>query len=200
MVTTARAMVCLTLWFSVCQVRAFHIPPKMNKTIQELMNHYDVSAKLIFSGKPIFSKEALNGKMETKRVFLGGVLEAYEKIIGQMLKELPTPSPQTVTAAPSNNADTRLQGGEDVRVQLSYILKKVQELRKHHYQEQDMFLQRLQALKHIKMDDLIIQNKALFELPFLYAEASSLPDSMKMQMRQRRRRRQARRVKTSQRA
>lgn len=40
MVTTARAVVFLCLWLSVCQVRGSHIPSKMNKTIQNLLQHY----------------------------------------------------------------------------------------------------------------------------------------------------------------
>lgn len=45
------------------------------------------------------------------------------------------------------------------------------------------------------MDDHVIQSKALFELQQLYAEASSLPNDIKVQNRRRRRRRQAWRAK-----
>ncbi|KAG7218747.1 hypothetical protein INR49_019750 [Caranx melampygus] len=193
MSATVRTIVCLAVWLSVCQVRGFHIPPKMNKTIQDLIHHYNVPQKLMFTGSPVFSRELLSGKMETKRIFLGGVLETYEKIINHMLKELPTPTPQTDTSAPVGAAGS--QGSEDVKTQLNYILKMVRELRKHHYEEQDKLLQRLQDLKHIKMDDRVTQSKALFELQQLYIEASSLPNDIKVQRRRRRRRRQAWRVK-----
>lgn len=94
---------------------------------------------------------------------MGGVLETYEKLIGQMLKELPTPSPHTagssneglasaITAGPGTTSDTRSEEGGDVKMELNYILKKVQDLKRHKYQEQDKLLQRLQALKHIQVE------------------------------------------------
>ncbi|GLD48210.1 interferon gamma 1 precursor [Lates japonicus] len=183
----------------------------MNRTIQNLLQHYRIPLKEKFNGKPVFNTESSADRMETKRVFMGGVLETYEKLIGQMLKELPTPSPQTagssneglasaITAGPGTASDTRSEAGGDVRMDLNYILTKVQELKRHKYQEQDKLLQRLQALKHIQMDNFVIQSKALWELPRLYEEASSLPDDIRMQRRRRRRRRQARRDKTRPRA
>uniref|UniRef100_A0A8C3G8C8 Interferon gamma n=1 Tax=Cyclopterus lumpus TaxID=8103 RepID=A0A8C3G8C8_CYCLU len=181
MVTTVRAVVCLSLWLVVCQVRGSYIPPKMNRTIYNLLQHYKIPSRERFNGKPVFSRDPLAGKMEAKRVFMGGVLETYEKLIGQMLKQLPTPTPQT---AGSNET------------QLSYILKKVQELRKHRYQEQEKLLQELRDLKHIQMDNLVVQSKALWELPWLYEEASSLYEIKMERRKRRRRRRQARRVKT----
>lgn len=83
-------------------------------------------------------------------MFLGSVLETYEKIINHMLKELPTPAPQTDTAVPVDAAES--QGSTDVKTQLNYILKMVVQLRKHHYEEQDKLLQRLQDLRHIKVE------------------------------------------------
>ncbi|NP_001347663.1 interferon gamma 1 precursor [Lates calcarifer] len=208
---TMRAVVCLALCLSVCQVRGSHITAKMNRTIQNLLQHYRIPLKEKFNGKPVFDRGPLADRMETKRVFMGGVLETYEKLIGQMLKELPTPSPHTagssneglasaITAGPGTTSDTRSEEGGDVKMELNYILKKVQDLKRHKYQEQDKLLQRLQALKHIQMDNFVIQSKALWELPRLYEEASSLPDDIRMQRRRRRRRRQARRDKTRPRA
>lgn len=49
----------------------------------------------------------------------------------------------------------------------------------------------------LKMDNAVVQSKALWELPWLYEEASQLSE---IQMRRRRRRRQARKLKTHQRA
>ncbi|XP_034382228.1 interferon gamma-like isoform X1 [Cyclopterus lumpus] len=201
MVTTVRAVVCLSLWLVVCQVRGSYIPPKMNRTIYNLLQHYKIPSRERFNGKPVFSRDPLAGKMEAKRVFMGGVLETYEKLIGQMLKQLPTPTPQTAgsnelpgSAAIADGGE--VGAGEDVRTQLSYILKKVQELRKHRYQEQEKLLQELRDLKHIQMDNLVVQSKALWELPWLYEEASSLYEIKMERRKRRRRRRQARRVKT----
>uniref|UniRef100_UPI0037E750C8 interferon gamma 1 n=1 Tax=Semicossyphus pulcher TaxID=241346 RepID=UPI0037E750C8 len=190
MAAMARAVVCLSLCLAVSQVRSSHIPAEMNRTIQNLLQHYSISNKDRFNGKPVFSREPLTGKMEAQKVFMGGVLESYEKLFGHMLKELPTPSPQT---AESNAADAAARTDEDMRTKLSYILRQVQDLRRHRYQEQEKLLQNLQDLKHIKMDNPVVQSKALWELPWLYEEASSLSDNI---IKQRRRRRQARRAKT----
>ncbi|XP_034719032.1 interferon gamma-like [Etheostoma cragini] len=199
MVATARAVVCLSFWLSVVQVRGSYIPPMMNKTIQDLLRHYSISPKERFNGKPVFSKEPLTGKMEGKRVLMGGILDTYEKLIGQMLKQQPTPTPQT---AGSHERLTPAAAGSasdgSVRWGLNYILQRVQVLRKNYYQEQKTLLQKLKALDEIKLDNRVVQSKALWELPWLYEEASSLNDTIKLErrMRRRRRRRQARKVKT----
>lgn len=88
---------------------------------------------------------------------MGGMLEMYEQLIGHMLKQLPTPSPKTAVSAGRGAAaasDAAMGAGGDVRKQLSYILKKVQDLRTHHYHEQDQFLQRLKALRQIPVEAL----------------------------------------------
>ncbi|XP_056280621.1 interferon gamma-like [Pseudoliparis swirei] len=168
--TVPRAALCLSLWLLALQVRGAYIPPKMNRTIDSLLKHYKIPARERFNGQPVFSKDALAGTMEAKRLFMGGVLETYEKLIGQMLQQLPAhPTPQ---AAESNE----LPAGGDVRAELSYVLKKVQELRKHRYREQEALLQELRALRHLQIDNLVVQSKALWELPWLYEEASSLYD------------------------
>nr|AFM31242.1 interferon gamma [Epinephelus coioides] len=200
MVATVRAVICLCLWLSVCQVRDSHIPQEMNRTIQNLLQHYRISTKDRFNGKPVFSREPLTTKMEAKRVFMGGVLEAYEKLLGEMLK--PTPSPQVtgnnqLPASAGTASNGEVAAGGDLRKQLSYLLKKVTDLRKHRYNEREKVLQGLRDLKDIQMGDPIIQSKALWELPWLYEEASSLSN---IQRERRRRRRQTRRVKTHQRA
>ncbi|KAM6961892.1 interferon gamma-like [Tautogolabrus adspersus] len=193
MVATARAVVCLSFCLAVCQVRGSHIPVEMNRTIQNLLQHYRIPREERYNRKPVFSREPLTGKMEAQKVFMGGVLETYEKLLGHMLKQLPTPSPLT-TELPNAILihDAGTGTNKDVRVKLSYILKKVQDLRRHRYQEQEKLLQNLQALKHIEMENLVVQSKALWELPWLYEEASSLSDNI---IKQRRRRRQARRAK-----
>lgn len=90
---------------------------------------------------------------------MSGVLEMYEKLIGNMLKQLPTPSPkmaenagdQAAAVTPAAGTAAAMGAGGDVRKQLSYILKKVHILRTRHYQEQDQFLQALQVLSHVKV-------------------------------------------------
>ncbi|XP_041819812.1 interferon gamma-like [Chelmon rostratus] len=209
MAVTARAVVFLSLWLAVCQVRGSHVPLKMNRTIQNLLQHYRIAPKDRFNGKPVFSREPLAGKMEAKKVFMGGVLDKYEKLIDQMLKQLPTQSPQTArsnedpasavipTAGTAGGAKTG--AGGNVRRGLEDILDMVQKLRKRYYQEQEKLLQGLQSLNDIQIDNFVIQSKALWELPWLYEEASLLSENTEMQRRQRRRR-QARRVKTHLRA
>uniref|UniRef100_A0A3Q2UXK2 Uncharacterized LOC102303515 n=1 Tax=Haplochromis burtoni TaxID=8153 RepID=A0A3Q2UXK2_HAPBU len=182
MATTVRAAVCLCLWLFACQVRGSHIPAEMNRTIQSLLQHYKISNIFILNKyKPfVLSCHYLSvSRSQTKLIFMGGVLESYEKLLGHMLKQLPTPSPQI--------AVSNAQPGRDVRSELNYILKKVQELKKRRYHEQEKLLQGLQTLRDIKMNDRIIQSKALWQLPQLYEEASSLPE-IKIQRRRRRRR------------
>lgn len=90
---------------------------------------------------------------------MGGVLETYEKLLSQMLKQLPTPSPQTagsdrpasVTSAPGAASVAGLDAGQDVRTGLSNILEMVQYLRKHNYQDLEKLMQGLHSLKHIQV-------------------------------------------------
>nr|AIK66530.1 interferon gamma [Dicentrarchus labrax] len=194
MVAMARAVVCLFLWLSVCQVRSSHINVEMNRTIQNLLQHYKIRNVERFDGKPVFSRNALAGKMEMKKLFMGAVLETYEKLIDKMLKQLPTSSPQTTGSndGPASSV-TAADASGDVRTGLKYILNKIKMLRQHRYREQGVLLQELQTLQHIQMDKHVVQSKALWELPWLYEEASSLSDEMQ---RRRRRRRQTRRLKS----
>lgn len=93
---------------------------------------------------------------------MGGVLETYEKLLSQMLKQLPTPSPLTtgskdrpasdVTAAPGTANVAGPEAGGDVRKGLSDILDMVQKLRKHNYQDMEKVLQGLHSLKHIQVE------------------------------------------------
>ncbi|XP_061570508.1 interferon gamma-like [Cololabis saira] len=194
MAATVRTVVCLTLWISVCQVGGSYIPQEMNKTIQNLRQHYvsidKISKNDLFDGKPIFSRDSLNGKIESKMIYLGGVLEAYEKLISHMLKQLPTPSPQTTgDKASSGTPGDAGSVPSDVGEKLHYVLKRIKDLKTHHYEEQERVLKGLQSLRHIQMDNFKVQSKALWELPWLFEEASSMPNAIKMK---RRRRRQAR--------
>uniref|UniRef100_A0A671VRI5 Interferon gamma n=1 Tax=Sparus aurata TaxID=8175 RepID=A0A671VRI5_SPAAU len=192
MVSPVREAVCLILMVALCQVRGAYIRPKMNQTIQSLLRHYRIDDEKRFDGNNVFPKEppAVQMKMylissvfvlQTKLLFMGGILESYEKLLGH----IPTPStapPAMVEAGPSG----------DVRKDLRYILTKVQELKKKSFHEQEMILHGLQDLKHVQMDNFVVQSKALWELPWLYEEASSLSDNS--ERRRRRRRRQARKT------
>ncbi|KAM4523079.1 interferon gamma [Fundulus diaphanus] len=197
MVAAMRMVVCLSMWLSVCQVSGTYIPQEMNRTLQNLRQHYTSLQKIsntdLFDGKHVFSREHLKGKMENQMLFMGGVLEAYEKLFGHMLKQLPTPGPQL--AISQNKADASGTGTSgssaagDVRSSLTKVLQKIKELKTNRYGEQVNLLQGLQKLKHIEMDNIKVQSKALWELPWVYEEASSLADNV---MRRRRRRRQTR--------
>ncbi|XP_053271306.1 interferon gamma isoform X1 [Pleuronectes platessa] len=173
MVSTARAVVCLSLCLCVSQVSGSHIPARMNKTIQDLLQRYEIPSKERYNGTPVFTREPLDGTTEqTKRTFMGGVLETYEKLLGQMLKA----------------------GDDAVKTDLRFLLKLIQDLKKHKYKEQSKLLKGLHDLGNVQMDDRIIQGKALGELPWLYEEASSLTSSIRLE--RRRRRRQARKLRT----
>lgn len=93
-----------------------------------------------------------------------GILETYDKLIGQMLKQLPSPSPQTaetkeqpgstatITPAAGAAGNAEAGAGGNVREELTYLLKMVQELKRHCYQEQEKFLRGLQGLRHIQVE------------------------------------------------
>lgn len=92
---------------------------------------------------------------QSQMLFMGGVLEAYEKLIGHMLKELPTPSPLPATsgdkADPSGPSTAEPSAAGDTRSNLIKVLQKIRELKKHSYQEQVKILHELQKLKHIEV-------------------------------------------------
>ncbi|KAF3859693.1 hypothetical protein F7725_022101, partial [Dissostichus mawsoni] len=166
MVVSAKSVVCLCFLFSVCHVRGAYISPKMNRTILNLLKHYNISKEEKYNGQLVFSKESIP-----------------EKLV--MLKELPTPLPHTTG---SKGGVGEGGAGEDVRTELNYILKMVLKLKTSHYKEQDNLLSSLNKLIGIKKDNATVQSKALGELPWLYEEASDL----KNEIQSRRRRRQAR--------
>lgn len=82
-------------------------------------------------------------------LFMGGVLEMYDKLIDRMLGQLPTPSPETTMTGGTKGANS--DNAAPVRKQLSYLLKKVKELRRHHYQEQNQLLHDLHKLDKIQV-------------------------------------------------
>ncbi|KAG8005467.1 hypothetical protein GBF38_001294 [Nibea albiflora] len=194
MVAMVRAVVCLSLWLAVCQVRGFTVPVEMNKTIQSILQHYNVQPKLIFNGNAVFPKEMMPEQLEAKKMVMGGVLSMYEKLINEMLKALPTPSPPTTGSA--GTAGNPQESNAKVRKELKYILHKIRELQRNRYhdQEHEKVLEGLQHLKDIEVSDKIVQAKAFWELSGLYEEASSLSNSTRKEKEQRRRRRQARKA------
>ncbi|KAE8281197.1 hypothetical protein D5F01_LYC20171 [Larimichthys crocea] len=193
MVAIVRAVVCLSLWLAVCQVRGFTIPAEMNRTIQSILDHYNVRTRLIFDGKPVIPKEMMPEHLEAKKTVMGGVLNMYEKLINQMLKGLSTPSPPT-TGSTETASDPQVESNGEVRKELNYILSKIKDLKKYRYkdQEPEKVLEGLHRLKHIQMNDSVVQSKALWELSGIYEEASSLSNSTRKE--KQRRRRQARKA------
>ncbi|XP_029901496.1 interferon gamma-like [Myripristis murdjan] len=193
----ARAVVCLSICLSVCLGSSSHISIKMNQSINSLLQHYPISDDDRYNGKPVFSKDLLGSKMEDwgKRVFMVSVLEAYEKLLGQMLSEPP------LNSSAQNCSDGRAGTGP-LAHSLCFVLRAVRDLRRHHYRslepDRNKLLGGLQAVQKIQEDikRRVVWSKALWELQWLYQEASSLVEK---RAQRRRRRRQAQRVKNPQR-
>ncbi|KAM4615507.1 interferon gamma [Polymixia lowei] len=166
----------------------------MKKTIESLQNHYSIPGKDTYNGDRVFSRKLLVGTMEDaeKRVFVGGVLEVYEKLIGRMLNKILFTCPERTGASTGSPVKTeQLEVGE----QLCFLLQKITELQRHNYQTHSLLEKQLRHLGEIKIDDSVIQSKALGELTWMYQEASSLAEKKRQR---RRRRRQAQRAKTPQ--
>ncbi|KAM9704974.1 interferon gamma 1-like [Menidia menidia] len=186
--TVVRAVVCLALWTSVQQVSGSYVTEEMNATIQNLLEHYNMSKDDIFTGNSVVSRDPLTTDkidISTKMVFMGGVLDTYDELVQKMLNHLPAPRPPAATPTASGAKGSEVTG--DTRENLTKILKNIRNLKKFHYQEQMKLVHRLQELKEIKMDNLKVQQKLLFELPWLYDEASSLADTMRRRRKRRRR-------------
>lgn len=88
---------------------------------------------------------------------MGRVLETYERLLNQMLKQLPTPSPLTTgnedrTASGVAAGAAGSEAGGDVRKGLSDILDMVQKLKKHNYEDLEKVLEGLQSLRHIQVE------------------------------------------------
>nr|XP_057947066.1 interferon gamma-like isoform X2 [Doryrhamphus excisus] len=175
MVTTemARTMLYVCVCLFASRIPASHVPSKMNKSIQNLLQYY-IPVKERFNGRPVFSRELLATKLEAKGVLMAVALQTYKELIQRMLKELPAQTDST----------------SDIRAELSYILERVQKLRRFRFQEQEALLDGIERFRHIQLDSALIQSKALWELPWLYEEASSLADKQ-----HRRQHKQAKRLK-----
>ncbi|MEQ2178781.1 hypothetical protein GOODEAATRI_017643 [Goodea atripinnis] len=134
-----RTVVCLCMWLSVHRVSGTYVPQEMNRTLQNLRQHY-------------VSTNGATGSQPSKMLFMGGVLEAYEKLFGHMLRQLPTPSPHlAISKDKAGTSTARPSASGDVRSNLKKVLEKIEELKRHRYQEQVKLLQGLQNLKHIEV-------------------------------------------------
>ncbi|XP_061662698.1 interferon gamma 1 [Syngnathoides biaculeatus] len=187
MVAMVRAFLGVCVYLCACRVRTSHVPPRMNKTIQNLLQLYKIPFKERFNGRPVFSRELLGTKMEARDMLMSAVLRTYEELLGNMLERLSdsaTPTPGGPVTSGAGDRDPA--PGVDARAELSYLLRRVQDLRKYRYQAQEKLLDGLHNLRHVQTDNLVVQSKALWELPWLYEEASSLAEGG----RERRRRRQ----------
>lgn len=91
---------------------------------------------------------------------MGGILDTYEKLLGHMLKQQPTASPQT--ASISTDSYDRAGPSGDVRDDLKFILEKVRELKKKKFHEQEMILRGLQDLKHVQVQKTLRQKECIF--------------------------------------
>ncbi|XP_061618720.1 interferon gamma-like isoform X2 [Phyllopteryx taeniolatus] len=189
MAAMARAMLGVCVYLCVCRVRTSHVPPRMNRSIQNLLQLY-IPPKERFNGRPVFSRELLGTKMEARDMLMSAVLQTYEELLGNMLKQLSDPTAWTTGATATSGAsasDRDPVPSVDARAELSYLLRRVQDLRKYRYQAQEKVLDGLGKLQHIQMDNLVVQSKALWELPWLYEEASALVESGRERRRRRRR-------------
>ncbi|CAL8324444.1 unnamed protein product [Lota lota] len=155
---------CLSVCLSVC-LAASHVPVKMKEAIKTLQ--HDQNRDEVFSGSLVFPRESLN-QMEVgaKRVVLGEILEVYDKLIGQMLSQLPAKSQSEV-------------------LELQYLLEEVRRLKKHRYQKHQLVRSTLDQLAHIQTNNSVVQRKALWELPWLYDAASSLAGRKRRSLRRR---------------
>nr|XP_057921676.1 interferon gamma-like [Doryrhamphus excisus] len=190
---TARTALWACVCLLACRATASHVPPKMSATIRNLLRHYKIPVQERFNRQPVFSRELLATKMEAKELLMSAMLQTYEKLIQRMLKELPAPTPSPCPSSAPTCGGVGV--GVGVRAELSVVLKLVQELRRFRFQDSDTLLEGLESFRHIQvdltfdlqrrtladpappplqMDNMLIQSKALWELPWLYEEASSL--------------------------
>lgn len=78
---------------------------------------------------------------QAEMIYMSAVLQTYDQLLNQMLKQLPTTTPPSAESTDSSK----------LRTQLSYILKKITDLRTQHYKEQEELLKKIQPLRHVQV-------------------------------------------------
>lgn len=74
-------------------------------------------------------------------VYMSAVLQTYDRLLNQMLKQLPTATPPSAESGAT----------ADLRTQLSYVLRKITDLRKQYYKKHEELLKKLQPLRHVQV-------------------------------------------------
>lgn len=91
---------------------------------------------------------------QAEMIYMSAILQTYDKILNQMLKQLPTPSPTTAQTSGDKGAaaDTT-----KLRTQLNYILEKITTLRRLHYNKPEQLLKKLQPLTEVQVRTYITE-------------------------------------------
>nr|UXB54328.1 IFNgamma [Gadus macrocephalus] len=163
-------LVCMSVCLSVCLPVA-PVPGKMLETVKTLSLQHPQKGQS-FSGS-VFSRETLN-KMDDgdKRVVLGKVLEVYDKLFDQMLSQPPT--------------DSQSEENKTEEAGIRYLQEMVTLLRRTQYKKHLLLTSTLEQLGNIQINNSVVQSKALWELPWLFNEASSLAERKRRSLRRRR--------------
>ncbi|CAL8386618.1 unnamed protein product [Boreogadus saida] len=163
-------LVCMSVCLSVC-LPVPNVPGEMLETIKTLTLHHQQKGQGSFSGS-VFCRATLN-KLDDgdKRVVLGKVLEVYDKLFDQMLSQ------------PTNGSQSEENKKE---VGIRYLKEKVTLLRRTQYKKHLLLTSTLEQLGNIQINNSVVQSKALWELPWLFDEASSLAERKRRSLRRRR--------------
>lgn len=85
---------------------------------------------------------------QAEMIYMSAILQTYDKILNQMLDQLPTPGPSTAQTSGDQGAAA---GTAELRSQLNYILKKITNLRTQHYNKPEQLLKKLQPLREVQV-------------------------------------------------
>ncbi|XP_077565346.1 interferon gamma isoform X1 [Stigmatopora nigra] len=168
----ARAMLLGLCLLCLCLCGVQNAPSTLNRTVQNLLQIYKIPPKERFNGRPLFSRELLSTKMEAKDVLMSALLQTYEELLGRMIRRAPAPTPTVAPAAPVSR--DRALPSADTRSQLNYLLKRVRNLRKYRYRAAEPLLRGLDQIRCVQVDDLVVQSKALWQLPSLLRDDRKL--------------------------
>ncbi|XP_056445375.1 interferon gamma-like [Gadus chalcogrammus] len=163
-------LVSMSVCLSVCLPVAT-VPGKMLETIKTLRLQHPQKGQS--SSGFVFSRDTLN-KMDDgdKRVVLGKVLEVYDKLFDQMLSQPPT--------------DSQSEENKTEEAGIRYLQEMVTLLRRTQYKKHLLLTSTLEQLGNIQINNSVVQSKALWELPWLFDEASSLAERKRRSLRRRR--------------